>query len=204
MVGRNRRKRFPIVDKSLQYKFLAMILIYSAVVIIFLAVFLFVPDIIQLQDESLSLEIRASAADKMLTLHARVWPAVIALICVIGVHSFFGFLRFVGPVYRFRWAFEQVRDGDLGFRVRLRNKDFLRHEEAVLNEMIETLAGKLGSIQLASLDAVKSLDELEQIVTRVSDLTETDKELLRVHRHHLETLMDTARYFRLQQGEQEQ
>ena len=204
MVGRNRRKRFPIVDKSLQYKFLAMILIYGAVVIIFLAVFLFVPDIIQLQDESLSLEIRARAADKMLTLHARVWPAVIALICIIAIHFFFVFNRFVGPVYRFRWAFEQVRDGHLGFRVKLRNKDFLRHEEAVLNEMIETLAGKLGSIQLASLDAVKSLDELEQIVTRVSDLTETDKELLRVHRHHLETLMDTARYFRLQQGKQEQ
>lgn len=203
MIKRNRRQRFPIVDKSLQYRFLAMILVYGMIVIIFLFVFLFVPDIIQLQDESLSLEIRAAAADKILTLHARVWPTVITLMCVIGMHSFRVFHRFVGPLYRFRWAFEQVQNGNLGFRVKLRAKDYLRREEEALNEMIEMLAGKLRSIQVASLDAAKSLGKLEQKITKVSALTKPDKELLRVHRQHLDTVIDAARYFQLQESQQE-
>jgi methyl-accepting chemotaxis protein len=203
MIKRNRRQRFPIVDKSLQYRFLAMILIYGMIVIIFLFVFLFVPDIIQLQDESLSLDIRAAAADKILTLHARVWPTVITLMCVIGIHSFRVFHRFVGPLYRFRWAFEQVQNGNLGFRVKLRAKDYLRREEEALNEMIEMLAGKLRGIQLASLDAVKSLGKLEQKITKVSGLTKPDKELLRVHRQHLDTVIDAAGYFQLQESQQE-
>lgn len=203
MAQRDRRQRFPIVDRSLQYRFLAMILIYSMIIMIFLAVFLFLPDIITLQDEGLSLEIRAVAADKILTLHARVWPAVIALICILGIHSFRVFHRFVGPLYRFRWAFEQVRNGDLSFQVKQREKDYLRQEEKVLNEMIEMLNGRLGSIQNASQDALKSLSELEQKVTEVGNWTEKDKELLRVHRKHLEKLVDTARYFRLQKAEKE-
>jgi methyl-accepting chemotaxis protein len=204
MTERDRRQRFPIVDRSLQYRFLVMILTYSAMIMIFLALFLFLPDIMKLYDEGLSLEARAIAADRILTLHARVWPAVIALICIIGMHSFRALLRIVGPLYRFRQAFEQLRNGNLGLRVKLREKDYLRREEKAINEMIETLSGKLRDIKLAGQDALGSLDELEQIVATVSDLTETDKEVLRVHRHHLDTLMDTARYFQLETREREQ
>jgi methyl-accepting chemotaxis protein len=201
MTERDRRQRFPIVDRSLQYRFLVMILTYSAMIMIFLALFLFLPDIMKLYDEGLSLEARAIAADRILTLHARVWPAVIALICIIGMHSFRALLRIVGPLYRFRQAFEQLRNGNLGLRVKLREKDYLRREEKAINEMIETLSGKLRDIKLAGQDALGSLDELEQRVATVSDLTETDKEVLRVHRHHLDTLMDTARYFQLETDE---
>ena len=204
MTKRDRRQRFPIVERSLQYRFLVMILIYSAMIMIFLALFLFLPDIMKLYDEGLSLEARAIAADRILTLHARVWPAVMALICIIGMHSFRALLRILGPLYRFRWAFEQVQNGNLGLRVKLREKDYLRREEKAINEMIETLSGKLKTIQLAGGDALESLDELEQIVTKKGDLTETDREVLRVHRRHLDTLMDTARYFQLQTGERGQ
>lgn len=204
MTEREKRQRFPIVDRSLQYRFLVMILAYSAMIMIFLALFLFLPDIMKLYDEGLSLEARAIAADRILTLHARVWPAVIALICIIGIHSFRALLRILGPLYRFRWAFEEVQNGNLGLRVKLREKDYLRREEKAINEMIETLSGKLKTIQLAGGDALKSLDGLEQIVTKKGDLTETDRKVLRVHRHHLDALMDTARYFQLETREREQ
>ncbi|NVL91972.1 MAG: methyl-accepting chemotaxis protein [Desulfobacterales bacterium] len=204
MTEREKRQRFPIVDRSLQYRFLVMILAYSAMIMIFLALFLFLPDIMKLYDEGLSLEARAIAADRILTLHARVWPAVIALICIIGIHSFRALLRILGPLYRFRWAFEEVQNGNLGLRVKLREKDYLRREEKAINEMIETLSGKLKTIQLAGGDALKSLDELEQIVTKKGDLTETDRKVLRVHRHDLDALMDTARYFQLETDEREQ
>jgi methyl-accepting chemotaxis protein len=201
MTEREKRQRFPIVDRSLQYRFLVMILTYSAMIMIFLALFLFLPDIMKLHDEGLSLEARAIAADRILTLHARVWPAVIALICIIGIHSFRALLRILGPLYRFRWAFEEVQKGNLGLRVKVREKDYLRREEKAINEMVETLSGKLRGIQLAGQDALRSLDELEQIVTKKGDLTGTDREVLRVHRRHLDTLMDTARYFQLETDE---
>ena len=46
------RRRTRVVNKSLQYKFLAMILIYSATLVLFLAFSLFVPDIVQMQDQA--------------------------------------------------------------------------------------------------------------------------------------------------------
>ena len=95
-----------------------------------------------------------------------------------------------------------MRNGDLSFQVKLRAKDYLRQEEKVLNEMIEILNGKLGSIQLASQDALESLTKLEQRANDVSNWTETDKELLGVHRQHLGKLMETTRYFRLEKDEQ--
>lgn len=203
MKQKDKRQRYPIVNKSHQYRFLAMIISYNMIIVTFLVIALFVPNIIQLQDQSLSLEVRAAAADKILTMHSRVWPAIIALICLIGLHSFRVFHRFVGPLYRFCWAFEQVGNGDLSFRVKLRKKDYLHQEEEVLNSMLEMLAEKMKSLQLASIDASKSLNELEQKVTEESDLSETSKELLRIHRQHLDSVIDTAGYFRPQKNEQE-
>jgi hypothetical protein len=103
-------------------------------------------------------------------------------------------------LYRFTWAFDQVQKGDLSFRVKIRRRDYLHQEEAVLNEMIEMLAGKLGGIQLASLGASKSWGEIEQ---KLSDWTESDKKLLGVHGQQIDPLVDTARYFRLREDEKD-
>jgi methyl-accepting chemotaxis protein len=202
MAKRDQRRRSYIVNKPLQYRFLAIILIYCLTIVLFLAVFLFVPDIIRMQDESLSLEARAAAANKILTLHARVWPAVIAIICVAGFHSFRSFHKLIGPLHRFRSVFEQVGSGDLSFAVRIREKDYLHHEEAALNEMLGMVAGKLKTIQRAGAEALKSLGELEGKVNQVPNWSATHQEVMRHHRLRLETLLDTARYFRLGLPEQ--
>lgn len=194
------KRRIYIVNKSLQYRFLATIIIYFFVTVAFLSVYLFVPEIMRLEDESLSMQVRATAADRILTFHSRIWPASIVLICFLGIHSLLFFHRVAGPLYRFRWAFERVRQGDMSFQVRIRRKDYLHPEEEIINEMIEAIAGKLRTIQLASLGASKSWGEIEQ---KLSGWTEGDKKLLGVHRQQIETLADTARYFRLQEDEQE-
>ena len=197
MRERDQRRRSYLVNRPLQYRFLAIILIYCLTIVLFLALFLFVPDIIRMQDESLSLEARAAAANKILTLHARVWPAVIAIICVAGFHSFRSFHRLIGPLHRFRSVFRQVGDGDLGLTVKIREKDYLHREEAALNEMLGMIAGKLNTIQQVGAAALKSLGELEEKVTQLPHWSETQKEKMRHHRQRLETLLDTARYFRV-------
>lgn len=198
-----KRRRYPLVYRSHQYRFLALNLIYNLIIVAFLVIALFVPDIIQLQDENLSIEVRAVAADKILNMHSRVWPAIIALICVIGMHSFRIFHGFIGPLYRFNMAFEQVRNGDLSLRVKLRKEDYLHQEEEAFNEMIEILSEKIRSIQLAGKGVLESLRPLEEKATQGSAWKETDKELLSVLRRHLDTLMDTVRYFQTTKSEEE-
>jgi hypothetical protein len=66
--------------------------------------------------------------------------------------------------------------------------------------MIEVIAGKLRTIQMAGLGASKSWGEIEQ---KLGEWKEGDKRLLGVHRQQIETLVYTARYFRLQEDEQE-
>lgn len=204
MVSRNHRRRFHIINRSLQYRFLAIIIIYSLVIVLSLAMFLFIPEIIRLQNESLSFYDRAAAADKVLTLHAKVWPAILLIICLVALHSFRFFLKVFGPLYRFRWAFEQVRDGNLGFLVKIRKHDFLHQEEATLNEMLEMVAGKWKDVQKTSADALESLNALERSGTDESDWNDAQKELLHLHRRHLENLAHTARYFKVEKEEQEQ
>ena len=180
-----------------------MIIIYNSCIVAFVAIFIFVPDILQMLDESLIFEVRAAAAEKILASHSRVWPALIALICIIGLHSFLFFHRFIGPLYRFRLAFERMRDGDLGFRVKIRKNDFLHQEEQTINEMIEALAGNIRNMQLASNESLKSLNELKEMLTEASNNWKNSKELLLIHGQHLDALADAARYFRLETSKEE-
>jgi methyl-accepting chemotaxis protein len=201
-MSRNQRRRFSVVNRSLQYRFLAIIIVYSFVIVLFLAAFLFVPDIMRLQDQSLSFHARADAADKMLTLHARVWPAILLVICLVALHSFRFFHRLIGPLHRFRQVYEQVRNGDLNLKVKIRKKDYLHEDEAGLNEMLETLSGKWKSIQQTTEDALVSLDALEETGPEGNNWKESREDLLRRHRHHLERLAETSRYFTVQKEEQ--
>jgi methyl-accepting chemotaxis protein len=196
----SKRRRHYIVNRSLQYRFLATIIIYFFITVAFLSVYLFVPEIIKLEDESLSMQVRAAAADRILTFHSRIWPASIALVCFLGIHSILFFHRVAGPLYRFHGAFKRIREGDISFQVKIRRKDYLHMEEELINEMIEAITGKLRTIQLASLGASKSWGEIEQ---KLGDWKEGDKKLLGVHRQQIETLADTAGYFRLQEDKQE-
>jgi len=184
-----RRKRVRVVYRSLQYHFLAQFFIYSAIIIFFLAVFLFLPDMLKMQDESLSMDERANAADRVITLHIKVWPAAIVLIGLLGVHSFLTFHRLSGPLYRFRWVLNQIRDGELIHPISIRKKDFLHTEEKVFNETIDVLIDKLENIQQAGDNALKAFYEIE----RISD----DKKSLMNVGVHLNRIISEAGYFKI-------
>jgi len=192
-----KRRRFPVVDRTMQYKFLTLILSYGMIIVMFMGLMLFVPDFLALSNENLSIELRSAAAQRILALHSRAWPAIIALICLISVHSFRIFLRLIGPLYRLRWAFSKITSGCLNFRVKLRRKDYLHREEALVNEMIDVFARNWGIVQDIGLDALRTLEDLERSVPDMDSWEETHQELLRTHRQHLEKLVDKTHYFRL-------
>ena len=204
MITKTRRQQYSIVDRSLQYRVLAIIVTYSLVIVLFLAICLFVPDILAMSKEDLSWEIRAAAAEKILTLHSRVWPAIIAMVCVLGIHSVRIFHRLIGPLYRFRWAFAEIAKGVLNFRVQIRKSDYLHRENESLNEMIHALAGHCESMQQAGSRALDSLTALEQGSHDDGGKENPDQNLLLQHRKHLEDLLAQVNYFRVSAEEGEE
>ncbi len=196
-----KRRKFRVVNRSLQYRFLAAMLIYMFILTAFFAFTVFVPEIMQLNDESLSLEVRSAVADRILLKHAWVWPVILVLVVLMGMHSFLAFHKVIGPLHRFRVAFEQVREGDLGLTVRIREKDFLHLEEESLNAMLETIARRIGSIMEASQEAMESWQRIERREKERLDGSEPDMEALRLHRQSIEKLRETVQFFRLRNAD---
>ena len=192
-----KRRHNPIVDKALQYKLLALILTYGFVIIIFLAIFLLVPDLISLQDETLTLDEKAAVADRILSFHGRIWPAVIAIVCIIGLHSFRVFHRLVGPLYRFRWVFAKIRDGHLIYPIKIREKDYLHKEEDALNDMIKALVDRMEGLQVAGREVQNSLHALQKTLDEPGPHPDQDKELLSAHGRHIETLLKNIQFFQV-------
>ena len=197
----NRRRAFPVIS-SLQYRFLAMTLVYSFIIVCFFAIAVFAPDVFEMRDQALSQEIRSSAASRVLIKHTWVWPAVLSLTILLSLHSFRAFHKVIGPLYRFRWAFEQVRNGTLLLRVKTRNKDYLQTEEQALNNMLEVLSGKLVIVKEATQQAFQSIDELEKAANMGNGWTKTQMDLLRAHRDHLERLVTEVQFFRPENEDQ--
>jgi methyl-accepting chemotaxis protein len=200
---RDRRRAF-VATSSLQYRFLAMVLIYCFVIVAFFAVAVFVPDLMEMEDQSLSLVARGNAAARLLTKHSWVWPAVFSLILLLGMHSFFAFQKIMGPLYRFRCALEELANGNLRHRVRIRRNDFLHAEEQIFDGMIKSLNAKIACLKDAAEEARISLGRLEQAVNTGTPLNETQLNQLTLHRQHLDRLATGIQVFRLQEeGEKE-
>ena len=155
-----KRRSYPLIAITRQYRMLFVIITYALVLCGVIFLFLFVPDIALMQNESVDMARRAYAADRILTLHARLWPAVLALVCVIGLHSFREFTRIAGPLFRFKQTFEAITSGDLHRRIRLRRNDELKEEADAFNAMMDAL-----------------LERISQYCHQVNDLADTAKHL---------------------------
>ncbi len=150
MKSEYKRRQYPIVFRDRQYRLLAMVLLYSFTLVAIFFVFLFLPDFFQMQDESADYILRGQAADRVLMLHARLWPAIIAVICLFGLHSFRFFCLFIGPLKRLHRAFDKLKTGDLTVKVVLRDGDFLIEEGDHLNETIQVLSAEVQKAKAAA------------------------------------------------------
>lgn len=194
---RKKRRLYSVINRPLQYKFLGMVLAYGMITVILVAAFLFVPDVLIMNDEEASFELRQAASQRILLLYSRFWITILGLIFVTGLHSWRAFHRVVGPLFRFKWAFEKISEGKLNFLVRLRKKDYLDPEAQKLNKMIDVLAGKWENVQSACTDSIKSLEELEKSIAKKSMNEKEISKNLQNHRKHLESLNGEVGYFRL-------
>jgi methyl-accepting chemotaxis protein len=199
-----KRQKFPLLNKSIQYKFLAIVIIYGTIIAISMAAALFLPDIIAMNDEDLSQELRTAAAQRTIAFHTRVWPALITIVCIFALHTFRVLLRIFGPLYRFRVTFSEISKGNIALRVKLRKKDYLMEEAEKINEMLDVFKEKWGNVQSYSQEALESLSALEETAQKGSEGMEDHQKLLEEHRTILEEIMSQTRYFRLSDEVKEQ
>ena len=198
---KSRRRDFSVTS-SLQYRFLAMSLIYSFVIVCFFTITVFGPDIIQMSDQSISLENRSAAANRVLTKHSWAWLAIFLLIIMLGLHSFREFKKVAGPLYRFRWAYKQLEKGKVVYPIKIRKKDYLREDEKALNKMLASFVRRMQTINQATEEVLKSIDELEKALKVEGEKGEAQIGLLQTHSEHLEKLSSAVRYYHLKDVEQ--
>jgi len=201
VVEKFKRKRFPLRGRPRHLRLLALVLSYNLLIIIFMAFSLFAPDVLELWDQTASFRDQAAAADRMLTLHARIWPVMLVLLVLIGLHSLRAFHRFLGPLYRFQDAFLRITSGDLSIRIKLRKGDLLGTEQDTFNGMMDVLEGKMNASHQACQKALKALKTLEQTVAG-SQGDQATREQLQAQRKNLETLCENVGYFQIREEQE--
>ena len=124
---------------------LLFVLSYMVIVIMFMAVFVFAPNFLQMTDPNVPFNVQAAAAEKILYGHAALWPSLAVLVILIGIHFFQVFHRFIGPMYRFSHTFNAIAGGDVSFQIQLRQKDYLNLERDEINYMLNVLSEQIGN-----------------------------------------------------------
>ncbi len=193
---RNRRRLIPLVAKYYQTRMLLFVMSYMMIVIIFMAVFIFVPDFLQMTDPDLPPDVRAAVADRVLYGHTVMWPSLVVLILLIGSHFFLVFHRFIGPIYRFSRAFNDITAGDVSFQIQLRRRDFLDKERDEINHMLGVLSKRIGGAQKEAAETLTLVRQMAEREGGESSRAPISGDPLIELRERLARLSDTLGYFK--------
>ena len=195
MEKETKRKKLPSKGKPRYIRFMLLILTYNLLIILFLGAAIFLPDVIRMGTEDAGFLDRGEAASRMLVMHARVWPGIIVLLCLIAIHSFRSFHRVLGPLHRFQDAFEQMAQGNFHLRIKLRKRDLLGTEQEAFNAMMDTLGEKLTASQGAAQEALGVLNSLESSAAGQGNDPAVQKPLQDL-RSKLQALSGDLKFFR--------
>lgn len=131
-----RRKFF--IEKQFQTKYLLLTILLLALYSLIFVALIFLPYILPLHYNTPLTE-RAEAAEILLILHNRVWPALLVVIMLLGSLSIFISHKIAGPLYRLKKALQEITEGNLDTRVTLRKGDELRDMAEHINHLAEEL-----------------------------------------------------------------
>jgi methyl-accepting chemotaxis protein len=163
------RRRKLIIDPNFQVRASVAIFLFVLVYSGLLALLIFYPLKVEL-DKITDDYARAVIADQILVLHARVWPAVLAVALLAGGQIIFFSHRIAGPIYRVRMTLGSLLKGDYGVRIKLRDRDHFKELEPMVNQLAELLEAQSAKIeQLTSLVSSDGAN-LSEIRTKVGEL----------------------------------
>lgn len=159
----------------------------------FIAV-IFGPLIFRSFDASLPPREQDAIATALLVLHSRIWPGVAAVVVIGLLHLRFVSRRAAGPLARLDRIFHAVRRGDVSMRIRVRERDYLREDAAILDGMITGLRRKLGTAKCRAQRLEAAVDDLQlALCTGTKGEVDLALESVRVRARQLRERLDTFR-----------
>ena len=139
----DRRKQKWMGD--IQMRFLAINTVYFFVMLLICVVALLGPLVYEMGTEG-SWEMRDRAAAEFTLLNSRFWLPLLFMFLGMGAHSTLISHRVAGPLYQFRSVLSAARNGNLTVRAALRDTDYLRTEEAIINDLMQQTGSRINEI----------------------------------------------------------
>jgi nitrogen fixation/metabolism regulation signal transduction histidine kinase len=150
------KRRVYVVNKSLQYRFVAWVVgtVFAAVAVV-------------LADVAISLHrhaIETGLSVQVRDLYNPTELLTLAKLVIYALGVYFASLllshRLAGPIYRLEKSADQVAQGDLTHKVFLRERDELARFRDSFNTMVDTLRGKVAGDVACAFRAKKQLEAL--------------------------------------------
>jgi methyl-accepting chemotaxis protein len=186
-----RYKRTRLLIDKIQYRLLWLQLVYFLALILIFTSTIFLPLIFRLESGAISLAERQEVASEFLSLHTRLWPAVVMLFVLLSIHSVFVSHRIAGPLFRFRKVLGAVAKGDLSVRLTLRKNDYLVKEGESVDAMILALRDRVLEVKTGCSELDARLAEAEATVAHGSAAQIRQKmEALRAQTDRLRATVD--------------
>jgi methyl-accepting chemotaxis protein len=165
------RRRY-FIDKQLQTKYVILTILLLLIYTFLFVVILIFPYVVPLAFDY-PVEEQAKAARMLLTLHKSIWPALGAVMLIMGTASIFITHKIAGPVYRFKQVLAEIYSGNLNVSIKLRNRDDLKDLAEEFNKVISELRGVVETLQGGHETISSCIVELEDQVKNnpISDET---------------------------------
>ena len=189
----NRRKRQWIGD--LQHNLMAINTIYFTVMLLICVGALMGPLVYEMGIEG-SYQMRDQAAAQFTWLNNRMWLPLLFMFLAMGAHSILISHRIAGPLYQLRRVLSAVRDGNLSGRAVLRETDYLRVEEAIINDLIQKTGARIDEIGSHANALRAGLGQLKSAVDAGS--TDQARQQIQSLNEHADSLHAVLGHFQTQ------
>ena len=191
MEGKTFKRKKVLINKPLQYKFMARVF-----VTIFLLIFLSLTAVLYLNSKELfkqsttiknnvGILSKLSASQKsILSLNVTkdnmranvikifIFTTILSLLIVVTIFLRLSH-RYAGPIYRFEKTLDDIRSGNLGVKIHLRDKDEMKELAMAFNNMSKELNARMNDIQgsISQIEnKISAETNSEEIVKKMKDL----------------------------------
>ena len=140
-------------------------LLHFLLIILTFSVALFVPIMVELDDPSLSMVDRQALGNAFISLHERLWPALLGVLALLLLHVAIVSHRICGPLHRFRQIFKSIEEGHfISIPTGVRKGDYLQEEAQAINDMVVSLRARMEELESQHESVRGALDELKRAV----------------------------------------
>ena len=135
-----------LIAKDIQFRIVITNFLYLCLISLVLVLVVLSPYFYDIFDKD-ELWVQYLSANMFLVLLDRLVIALSIIFVISFIHLIVLTHRFCGPVINIKHTLEEVARGNFTRKVFLRKNDFLKEEAAILNHMVDQLAGRYEDIR---------------------------------------------------------